>query len=106
LAWALDKTGTINTLQFLSIEEKHECNALIEQQEKIRVRELGLPNKVLRAHGVAPASKGKGIIRMIYKNMNGISNRMRNNDKLEKAKELHGKLEVDIAAYNKHWLNI
>ena len=38
--------------------------------------------------------------------MNGISNRMSDNDKLEKAKELHDELEVDIAAYNEHRLNI
>jgi hypothetical protein len=38
--------------------------------------------------------------------MNGISNRMSNNDKLEKAKELHNKLEVDIAADNKLRLNL
>jgi hypothetical protein len=25
---------------------------------------------------------------------------------LEKAKEIHDELEVDIAAYNKHWLNL
>ncbi len=89
LAWALDKTGTINTLHFLSVEEKRKCDALIEQQEKNRVRELGLPNEVLWVHRVAPASKGKGIIWLIYKNMNGTSNRMSDNDKLEKAKKLH-----------------
>ncbi len=108
LAWALDETGTINTLQFLSVEEKHERTVLIEQQEKNRVRELGLLDEVLWVHGVAPASKGKGIIWLIYKSMNGISNsnRMSNNDTLEKAKELHKELEVGIAAYNKHRLNL
>jgi hypothetical protein len=71
---------------FLSVEEKHERNALIEQQEKNRERELGLPDEVLWVHGVAPASKGKGIIWLIYKNMNGISNRMSDNDKLKKSR--------------------
>jgi hypothetical protein len=56
LAWALDETGTINTLQFLSVEEKCERDVLIEQQEKNRVCELGLPDEVLRVHGVAPAT--------------------------------------------------
>jgi hypothetical protein len=86
LTWALDKTGTINTSQFLSVEEKHERNALIKQQEKNRLHELGLPDKVLRVHGVAPASKGKEIIWLIYKNVNRISNRMSNNDKFGKGK--------------------
>jgi hypothetical protein len=67
LAWALDKTGTINTLQLLSVEEKCEHNVLIEQQEKNRVHELGLPKEVLLVHGIAPASKGEGIIYLIYK---------------------------------------
>jgi hypothetical protein len=106
LAWTPDKTGTINTLQFLSVQEKRERYTLIEQQEKNRVREFGLPDKVLRVHGVAPASKGEGIIHLIYKNMNGISNKMSNNDKMEKAKEIHDELEVDIAVYNQHWLNL
>jgi hypothetical protein len=106
LAWTLDKTGTINNLQFLSIQEKPERYALIEQQEKNRVREFGLPDEVLWVHGVATASKGEGIIHLIYKNMNGISNKMSNNDKLEKAKEIHDELEVDIAAYNEHRLNL
>jgi hypothetical protein len=106
LAWTLDETGTISTLQFLSVQEKRECYALIEQQKKNRVREFGLPDEVLWVHGVAPASKGEGIIRLIYKKMNGISNKMSNNDKLEKAKEIHNELEVDIAAYNKHRLNL
>ncbi len=38
--------------------------------------------------------------------MNGISNKMSNNDRLEKAKEIHDELEVDITAYNKHGLNL
>jgi hypothetical protein len=38
--------------------------------------------------------------------MNGISNRLSDNEKLEKAKEIHDELEVDIAAYNEHRLNL
>ncbi len=106
MTWALEKTGIINTLQLLSVEEKCECNALIEQQEKNRVHELGLPEEVLWVHGIAPASKGEGIIRLIYKNMNGISNRISDNEKLEKAKEIHDNLEVDIVAYNEHRLHL
>ena len=79
---------------------------LIEQQEKNRVRELGLLDEVLRVHGVAPASKGEGSIQLIYENMNRISNRKSDNDKLEKAKEIHDELEIDIAVYNEHRLNL
>ncbi len=43
---------------------------------------------------------------MIYENANGISNRLSDNKKVEKAKEIHDELEVDIAAYCEHRLNM
>ncbi len=43
---------------------------------------------------------------LVCKNANGIDERFKNNWKVEKAKEIHNDLEVDIAAYNKHWLNM
>ncbi len=42
----------------------------------------------------------------LYENVNGINNRMCNNEKFEKMREIHDKLEVDIAAYSKHQLNM
>ncbi len=68
--------------------------------------ELGISEEVLQVHGVAPPSKGKGVVRLIYENMNGLSNKLSNNDKVDKAKEIHDDLEVDIVAYNKHRLNM
>ncbi len=62
--------------------------ALVEQQERNRVLELGILEEVLRIHGVAPVSKAEGVIRLIYENVNGISNKLSNNDKVEKAKEI------------------
>ena len=103
---ALDKTGTINILQILSVEETCEKYVLIEQQKIHRVGDLGLSDEVLCAHGVALAIKSVGTICLIYKNMNGISNRLSNNAKLKKAKEIHDKLEVDIVAYYEHRLNL
>jgi hypothetical protein len=79
---------------------------LIEQQERDRVKELGLLDKVLWVHGVAPASKGVGTIHLIYKNMNRICNRLSNNAELEKAQDIDDELKVDTAAYNEHWLNL
>jgi hypothetical protein len=38
--------------------------------------------------------------------VNGISNKLSNNDKVEKAKEIINDLEVDIVAYNKHQLDM
>ncbi len=63
-------------------------------------------DEVLKVHGVAPASKGEGIIHMIYENANGINNRLSDNEKVEKTKEIHDELEVNIAAYCKHRLNM
>jgi hypothetical protein len=105
-AWALDKTGTIDIWQVLSVEEKCEKYLLIEQQEIDRLRELGLSDEVLWVHGVAPVTKSVGTFCLIYKNMNGISNRLSDNAKLEKSKKIHDEQEVDIVAYNKHWLNL
>ena len=39
---------------------------------------------------------------MIYENMDGLNNRIPNNDKLEKAKEIIDDLEADIVAYSEH----
>ncbi len=57
LAWALDKTGTINTMQILSFEETCEENALVEQQELNRVGELRISEEVLWVHEIAPERK-------------------------------------------------
>ncbi len=84
----------------------NEWVALVGLQEKGRVEELGILDKVLKVHGVAPISKGEGIIHLIYENANGFSNRLSNNEKVEKAKEIHDKLNVDIVAYCEHWLNM
>ena len=60
----------------------------------------------LQIHGARPMRKAEGIIRLIYENANGINNRLSDNEKVEKAKRLHNDLEVDIAAYNEHRLNM
>ncbi len=39
---------------------------LVEQQEGNRVMGLRVPEEVLQIHGVAPASKLEGVIRLIY----------------------------------------
>ena len=38
--------------------------------------------------------------------MNGLTNRLSGNENVEKAKELHDQLEVNLVAYNKHRLNM
>jgi hypothetical protein len=106
VSWALDETGTVDTSLLCNSNENTKQIALAKQQERNRVMELGVPEEVLRIHGVAPASKPEGVTQLIYENANGISNKMCNNDKVEKAKEIIDDLEADIVAYNEHCLNM
>jgi hypothetical protein len=70
----------------------------IEQQEISRVNEIGIPEEILRVHGMAPGEKREGIIRLVYENANGINNRLAGNEKVTKARRIHDDLAVDIAA--------
>ncbi len=106
MTWALDETGTIDTSLLCNNYENKEQLALAEQQEGNRVTGLGVLEEVLLIHGAAPATKPEGVIRLIYENANGISNKLCDNEKVEKVKELHDDLEVDIVAYNEHRLNM
>ena len=66
----------------------------------------GVNDDLLQVHGVAPGTKGEGVIRLVYKNLNGLSSRMGGNKKLEKAKELINDLEADIVCYNVNRMNL
>jgi hypothetical protein len=61
---------------------------------------------MLQVHGYAPPKKAEGTVRLIYENVNGFCNRLCVNEKVERAKEIHDELEVDIAAYCEHKLNM
>ncbi len=106
VSWALNETGMVDVSFLCPSNENTKQIAIVKQQERNRVLELGVLEEVLQIHGVAPARKVEGVIRLIYKNVNGISNKLSNNDKVEKAKEIINDLEVDIVAYNKHQLNM
>ncbi len=105
--WAIDETGTVDATFLLNREsEINKQLVLTEHQEQNRVMELGISEEVLQDRGVAPPSKGKGVVRLIYKNLNGLNNKLSDNNKVDKAKEIHDDLEVDIVAYNEHRLNM
>ena len=57
-------------------------------------------------HGVALGSKAEGVCRVVYENLNGLNSRLSENEKLEKARQINHDLEVDIACYNEHRLNL
>ena len=94
LSSALDETGTIDVTQCVEdgvdviCMNERERLALLKQDEINNLRNYGITEDVQRIHGVLPKSKGEGVIRLIYENVNGINNRMSNNDKVEKAKEI------------------
>ena len=103
----IDDTGTVDMTNVLNIiDEKNKKAATEQQQERTSIRELGIADQTLQIHGARPMRKAEVIIRLIYENANGINNGLSDNEKVEKAKRLHNNLEVDIAAYNKHRLNM
>jgi hypothetical protein len=63
-------------------------------------------NKVLQVHGVLPRHKEERITQLLYKNANGIPNRLCGNKKLDKVKDLIDELGADVVAYNKHCQNL
>ena len=109
---ALDETGTVDITQCVDDGvdvlwgDESQRLALLQQQEINNLREYGITEEVQRIHGILPASKGEGCIRLLYENVNGINNRISNNDKVEKAKEMIDELEADVVAFNEHRLNM
>ncbi len=61
VSWALDETGTVDVSFLHNNKENIERIALAEHQERNRVTELGIPEEVLRIHGMVPASKAEGV---------------------------------------------
>jgi hypothetical protein len=53
-----------------------------------------------------PQKKAEGITRLLCENVNGFTNRLSDNEKVKRCKELHDKLEVDNVAYWEHKLNM
>lgn len=82
------------------------CDKETEQQEIQEIRNITVPDEVLHVHGYAPPKKADGTVRLIYENVNGFQNRLSGNEKVERAKEIHDELEVDIVAYCEHQLNM
>ena len=96
----IDETGTLD-LSGLNIY--NEKDAL--QQEMKEMNDIPVPEEVLQVHGFAPPKKADGTVRLIYENVDGINTRLCDNEKVERMKELHDDLEVDVAAYCEHKIN-
>jgi hypothetical protein len=98
--WAINKTGMLKTLGLGM------CECEFEQLESREVNKLTVPEAVLQVHGFAPPRKAEGTVRLIYENVNGFLNQLCGNEKVERAREIHDKLEVDLVAYCEHQLNM
>jgi exonuclease III len=101
--YQIDDTGT------LEVEEENAD--IVREREleasRVEMQELqSINDAVLEIHGQRPMEKQDGVIRLVYENVNGIDSRFKDNWKVDKAKDLHDELAVDIAAYNEHKINM
>ena len=102
---SFDDKGTVltaNSTNKESKEEEVERMPLQEVRQEEIISALGVQEEVLQVHGTAPGLKVEGIVRLIYENLDGLSNKMSDNKKLEKEKGISDDLEVDLACFNEH----
>jgi hypothetical protein len=100
-AWAIDETGMLETTRLDICNE----SGIVDQEIK-EINAIVVPEDLLQIHGYAPPKKSKGAVRLVYKNVNGLDNGLCCNQKIERSKEIHNELKVDVAAYCKHKLNM
>jgi hypothetical protein len=62
--------------------------------------------KYCRCTARLPGQRLKGFAWLIYKNLDGLANKISGNKKLEKLKGLIDDLEVDLKRFNKHKQNL
>ena len=103
----IDETGTVDVDALLtdgseSVEERSAREILQEEIEAV----ASVNEEILEVHGRVPVEKREGTVRLLYENMNGINNRMADNEKLDKARGLIDELEADVVCYNEHRLNL
>ena len=97
---AIDETGTVDTESMSDSDadswgwDQGELQATMVELEEI----IGSAGELLEVHGIAPGRKAEGVTRLIYENVDGFNNRITNNDKLDKAKDLIDELQVDLVA--------
>lgn len=97
---ATDETGTLD-LTVLNLYKENETL----QKELEEIHGMPVHEEVLQVHGFAPPKKADGTIRLAYENINGLNTKLSDNNKVERMKELHDQLEIDVAAYCEHKIN-
>ena len=105
----IDDTGTVLTEGLTDDDSKDGelvWQMLIDVRQEEVFSALGVQEEVLQVHGMAPGTKGEGVTRLIYENLDGLANKISENEKLEKAKTIIDDLEADMACFNKHKQNL
>ena len=74
----------------------------MDEQHKVRE---AVEDGLLQTHGTAPNTKQHGIFRILGENCNGFNNKIRRNDKIEKAIDIKDNLDIDCLMYCEHRLN-
>ena len=100
----IDESGTLEGMEGLEDDHTRDNEMSVRLEEERGLREI--KDEVLEVHGRYPSKKQEGVIRLIYENANGIDGQLKSNWKVEKAREIHDELEVDIVAYNEHKINL
>ncbi len=82
----------------------------LQTEQDVRLEEIlsamGVQDEVLQVHGVVPGRKADGVVRLIYENLDGLSNKISGNEKLEKEKGIIDDLEADLVCLNEHKQNL
>jgi hypothetical protein len=84
---SIDDTGTISAAG-LTDEETTGEESHLQSEREVRLEEIlsamGVQDEVLQVHGAAPGRKAEGVVRLIYENLDGLSNKISGNEKLER----------------------
>jgi hypothetical protein len=99
--WSIDDTDTLDTTRLASSMDMD-----VLEQEIREFNSITIPEEVLQVRGYAPPKKMEGTVCLVYENVNGLRNCICGNKKVDRMKELHAELEVDMAAYYEHKLNM
>ncbi len=102
-AWSIDDTGMLDTTGLAS---SNDIDVLEQEIMECSSITITAPEEVLQVHSYAPPKKAEGTACLVYENVNGLSNCLCGNKKVDRMKELHNELEVDMVAYCRHKLNM
>jgi hypothetical protein len=99
---AINETGM---LLHASKRDGERSRVVVEEQLIKEIR--GVLEYLLEVHSLPPGRKGKGVTWLIYENLNGLQLTMsKQNEKLEKARQVIDDLQADIVCYNEHHQNL